>query len=248
MKIVFLGTGGAGAPPGRAQNSILVEGRDLRLLLDAGPSSGQRLREYGLSVCSIGYIILSHLHLDHWAGLFDLAVQAAARGCRPPPIVVEKKLVDDFQDKILPLLPKPYRLEDNIVVPVESRRSYDFDEFILELFPTSHTITSFATGIRTRKGKKLVYTSDTRLHEELLEFCSDAKLIITEATLPSDLRDIAKEAGHQTVSDVLRYLDCMKKEAYLAIVHLTEESLNELSRVSLPANIIVPNDLTVVTL
>ncbi len=248
MKVVFLGTGGAGAPPGRAQNSILVEGENQRLLLDAGPGSGQRLREYGLSACSINHVLISHLHLDHWAGLFDIAVQAAARGCKPPQIIIETRLFNDFKEKILPLLPRLYRLGEGLILPVESNRIYNLGEFVLELSPTSHTVLSFATSIKLAAGRRLVYTSDTRFHQEIVEFCNGAKLVITEATLPSSLGDVALESGHQTVSDVFKYLNFVGDNTLLAIVHLTEESFSEISRISLPVNIIVPSDFTIITL
>ena len=72
--------------------------------------------------------------------------------------------------------------------------------------------------------------------------------MITEATLPSSLGDVAIETGHQTVSDVFKYLNFVGDNTLLAIVHLTEESFSEISRISLPVNIIVPSDFTIITL
>jgi len=49
-----------------------------------------------------------------------------------------------------------------------------------------------------RKGRRIVYTGDTRPVEGLIEFCTDADVLIHESTFHSDLTERSQEFGHTT--------------------------------------------------
>jgi ribonuclease Z len=51
-----------------------------------------------------------------------------------------------------------------------------------------------------RRGRKIVYTGDTRPFEGLAEFAADADLLIHDATLGDELAERAYEDGHSTPS------------------------------------------------
>ena len=51
-----------------------------------------------------------------------------------------------------------------------------------------------------RKGRKIVYSGDTRPFEEFVEFAADADLVIHEATFDDSLADKAEVDGHSTPS------------------------------------------------
>jgi ribonuclease Z len=52
----------------------------------------------------------------------------------------------------------------------------------------------------SRKGRKIVYTGDTRPFKGLAEFAADADLLINDSTLGDDLAERADEDGHSTPS------------------------------------------------
>lgn len=57
---------------------------------------------------------------------------------------------------------------------------------------------------KPRKGRKIVYTGDTRPFKELTTLASDADLLIHDSTLDDELKERANEDGHSTPSQAAR--------------------------------------------
>ena len=57
---------------------------------------------------------------------------------------------------------------------------------------------------RSRKGRKIVYTGDTRPFKRLEKFASDADLLIHDSTLGEELAERAMEYGHSTPSQAAK--------------------------------------------
>jgi ribonuclease Z len=55
-----------------------------------------------------------------------------------------------------------------------------------------------------RKGRKIVYTGDTRPFKSIARLAAEADLLIHDATFDDDLRDRASEDGHSTPSQAAR--------------------------------------------
>ena len=85
----FLGTGAGYPNPNRCTSSILIEGAQGALLLDAGEGCARRLQEEGQWRQEIRSILLTHNHADHVAGLFMLllGMKADRRG-NPKPLEI----------------------------------------------------------------------------------------------------------------------------------------------------------------
>ncbi|ALL01444.1 hypothetical protein Pyrde_1398 [Pyrodictium delaneyi] len=247
MYIVFLGTGGSGAPPGRAENCILVDNGEVRILLDAGPGCGQKLQEAGYSVCEIDYVYITHLHIDHWSGLFDIAVYAAAEQCKPPRIVAASPVAGEALGTLLPRLPRVYRESCSSLIGVEPRGRWS-PGATLEIEPVEgqHSITSYG-AIVYEDGKPLLYYSgDTAPTKAVEEAVKRVALAAVETTIPSNLAEVARESGHHTVEQTLAYRSIMKSDAILVTMHLSRESLQELQEKArgkkLPRRVIIPVD------
>jgi ribonuclease BN (tRNA processing enzyme) len=85
MQVKFLGCGDAFGSGGRLNTCFLVNRGDASFLIDCGASAMISIRRYGVNPNSIGAIILSHLHADHFGGLpfFILDAQLVSRRTRP---------------------------------------------------------------------------------------------------------------------------------------------------------------------
>ncbi len=69
MKVRFLGTGSGCPNPNRMTSSILFEGKESALLVDAGEGCARRLEETENWSQEIGTVLITHSHPDHHAGL-----------------------------------------------------------------------------------------------------------------------------------------------------------------------------------
>lgn len=247
MRVAFLGTGGSGAPPGRAENCLLVEAGDARLLLDAGPGCAQRLQEVGYRACDIDYVYLTHTHIDHWSGLFDVAVYAAADRCRPPRLAAASPVAGEVLGAVVPRLPGEYRRQEAPVVAVEPGAGWSPGaQLRLEPVEGVHAVTSYGVLVYWEGEPVLYYSGDTAATGTVRGVVGRVRLAAVEATLPSGLDDVASETGHHTVEQVLSYRGVMREGSLLVPVHLTRESLGELlGRLrsgTVPRGVVVPVD------
>jgi ribonuclease Z len=243
--IAFLGTAGAGGIPGRAKSSILLDTGEERLLLDCGPGCAERLAELGYSPCSIDFIFVSHIHLDHWAGLFDLATRYSAEGCTKPPRVLAGPLVVEDVRWIVSRMPGRFR-EDVRVAAIPEEGWLGLEHARVRVFPTSHTVPCYGAVVEAA-GVKVVYTADTRPASTLEGLAGEADVFIVEASMPGGMEQTAEATGHHTVPQASRYRGRLKPGGILVLTHLTRESLAYIASHGVPRGVIVASDLLVLS-
>ncbi len=245
--LLLLGTGGSGPPPGRAENCFLLDTGDARLLLDAGPGCPQRLIEAGYSVCDVDLVYLTHLHVDHWAGLFDAAVYMEETGCgRPPAIAVAEPLAQEAR-RLQSMLPSVFR--GTVVLPVPVTGGWKLGVLLLEPVESRHSVPAYGVVVSYEGSRLLYYSGDTAPTEATRRAAQGVEAALIEATMPTGMEEVAEKTGHHTVEQALSYADGKRT---LATVHLSMQSLRELlERVRtgrLPSRVLVPADHTVLTL
>src|SRR5579884_3574805 len=69
VRLRFLGSGDAFGSGGRLQTSFYLEGGAEPLLIDCGATTLVALKRAGIDSTGIGWVVLSHLHGDHFGGL-----------------------------------------------------------------------------------------------------------------------------------------------------------------------------------
>jgi len=249
IRVYTLGTGGAGAPPGRAQNCILLETRGTRLLLDAGPGCAQRLQEIGLEPYELDAIYISHRHVDHVAGLFDISVHASATGRPMPRIVAAAEGLAEIKEAAR-LHVVGSVAESLHVEPVTA--GYRLGDLTLNPVPGSHPATCHGVLATDTEGSTVYYSADTALTSHVEEAVSKASLSLLEATLPPGMEDTAEKIGHMTVAQATSLAAKAPQGATIALIHLTTSSLPHALRANPPRNtkatITAPSDLTAITM
>lgn len=205
VKLTALGTAAAGVPrPGDAGSGYLLEEGDTRMLIDCGGGVlGNLVRHAPLE--SVSGIFVSHLHNDHVAELYPLALWArfTKRGLPvfgPPGIrTLLYRWFSLFSSD-----PDLY-VEALTLTEYEDWRPYELGGLKFMPCPVEHNVACFALRAEAG-GKRFVFSGDTRAGALLEEAAQDAHLFLCEATFqdllpgrtPERTRDhhmTAREAG-----------------------------------------------------
>ncbi|HLM91920.1 MAG TPA: MBL fold metallo-hydrolase [Thermoplasmata archaeon] len=204
MKLTFLGTG-AGNFRGdrRHMSSALVEG----VLLDCGAGTTGRLHDAAL-FDRVDGILVSHLHSDHIAGLFDFLLHTLLTGRRRPLTIVSPP-------GLAPILRAMIDVGAMVKDPADL---YDF-RLIEGLVPEvaigpwgvrgvalDHTVYNLGY-LLSQDGTTVFYTGDTR--EPSVPADVRADFVLHESTYSDRNAHLAREFGHSTASQAARAATAM---------------------------------------
>jgi ribonuclease BN (tRNA processing enzyme) len=79
LRLRFLGSGDAFGSGGRFQACLCLDGPGNRVLIDCGATSLVAMKRAGIDPNSIGTVLLSHLHGDHFGGVPFLVLDGQFR-------------------------------------------------------------------------------------------------------------------------------------------------------------------------
>ncbi|MEO1713644.1 MAG: ribonuclease Z [Bacteroidota bacterium] len=84
FQVTVLGISAAQPAFGRHPSGQIVQVQDHTYLLDCGEGTQMRLTEYGIRRAKVNHIFISHLHGDHYFGLFGLLTSMGLNGRHNP--------------------------------------------------------------------------------------------------------------------------------------------------------------------
>lgn len=189
MKVKFLGCGDAFGSGGRLNTCFLVNRDDLSFLIDCGASAMISIRRFGIDPNSVGAIVLSHLHADHFGGLpsFILDAQLVSRRTRPLLIAGPVGLGVRLDALMEAHFPGSTKVERKFPIElIEIRPEHPVDIEPIGMCVLGYTVThpsgtpSLALRIECQ-GKVLTYTGDTEWVDTLIAAGRNADLLIAEA-------------------------------------------------------------------
>jgi ribonuclease BN (tRNA processing enzyme) len=186
LRLRFLGSGDAFGSGGRLQTCLCLEGPDGRVLIDCGATALIGMKRAGIDPGSVGCVLLSHLHGDHFGGVPFLVLDGQF-GRRESRLVVAGP--PGTRERV------PAAME--VLFPGSSRADRRFTTDLVELAPGvptaigSLTVTGFpvdhASGappyaLRVEcAGRTVAYSGDTEWCEELVAAARGADLFVCEA-------------------------------------------------------------------
>lgn len=88
MRLTILGSGDAFSGGGRLPSCYLVENSGAAFLLDCGPAVLPALKRMGRSTNDFEFIVISHLHGDHFGGLPFVLIDALYPAKRKAPLTL----------------------------------------------------------------------------------------------------------------------------------------------------------------
>ena len=199
MKLTFLGTG-AGSFRGtrRQMPSAYVEG----ILLDCGAGTTGRLYDAALFDRVEG-ILISHLHSDHIAGLFDFLLHTVISARKKPLTIVAPpglspilRAVNDARS----MARDPSELYDLRLVEGPKPEA-TIGPWRVQAVPLDHTVYNLGYLLATEDAK-LFYTGDTRQPSGPEGLRAD--FVIHESTYADRNAQLAHDYGHSTASQAAR--------------------------------------------
>lgn len=186
LRLRFLGSGDAFASGGRLQTCLCLEGPGSRVLIDCGATALVAMKRAGIDPRSVGCVLVSHLHGDHFGGVPFLVLDGQF-GRRETPLVVAGP----------PGTPERVTAAMEVLFPGSSRAVRRFTTALVELAPGvptvigSLTVTGFpvdhASGappyaLRVEcAGRTVAYSGDTEWCEELVAAARGVDLFVCEA-------------------------------------------------------------------
>jgi ribonuclease BN (tRNA processing enzyme) len=196
MQLVVLGSGTSVFHPQRASAGFWLETNAGSILLDCSADAPHRMAQENLDWANLDAIWISHLHLDHCAGLapFLFGIKwAPGIGDRKKPLRifgcegVEKllKAIDDAHN--YKLFEQNFAIEIHEFGPTDEGHTVNlFAGLKTEIISTPHRAESLAIRLTDQSGATLVYTSDTGFSEAIGDFASGAGLLILECSFYRD--------------------------------------------------------------
>ena len=196
FKITFLGTAAASISPRTSTSAYLVELGETRLMVDAGIGALRQLSKSGLNPDVLDNILLTHWHLDHFAGLPALiksrnnSSPLRIFGPKPP------SYVRFFLSSLFPRVAKYF-------TEINGRHSLYYSDLTAKSFPASHKIPTVGWILAENEpgSRRIVISGDTVPSKTVMHSAANADLLVYEATFLDKHRGRAVRSKHSTVSE-----------------------------------------------
>jgi len=202
MKVTFLGTNGWYDTTTGNTVSVLLRTADYDIILDAG--NGIAKADLYITQDRPAYLFLSHMHIDHIAGLHTLCKFRFRKGLSIFTQEGTKGALDAFvaEPYTVPFGILPFRNEVKELAPGIHNLP-----FRLTCLPLVHPVPCLGYRLEL-DGKVVAYCTDTGVCDNAITLAKDADLLITECGLkpgetspdwphlnPGDAVGIAERAG-----------------------------------------------------
>lgn len=234
VKIAFLGTADAFASGGRTQAGFIVEANGRTVLVEAGPGILGALKREKLELRALDFILVSHLHGDHFAGipfLFLEHIYQIRRGRRlviAGPKGLEQRVWTLTHAMYPTLKPDAVRHRARFVI-LEPNRTVRLGTARISAIRSLHTTRDVSLSLKLALGgKTVVFSGDTAWNERLVGFSRGADLMICECSYYRPVED----SRHIDYLSLRR--DCERlKVGRLVLTHLGAEVLDHAPEIDL---------------
>ena len=185
VRVTFLGSGDAFGSGGRFQACILLTGGPAPLLLDCGATSLVALKRASVDPASLGLVLVSHLHGDHFGGVPFLVLDGQFSR-REQPLVVAGPVgtaerVSAAMEVLFPGSSTATRRFETSFVELSPGEPSDLGIAVVTPFPADHPSGAPALSLRVAYGGRVIaYSGDTAWTAALPDVARDTDLFICE--------------------------------------------------------------------
>ncbi len=234
MKITFVGTSHGVPEHDRFCTAMFLEVGDSCYIIDAGAPVSSMLKRYGIPYESVKGVFITHLHGDHFDGLFEFADQLGWRylNCHPRILLPEEKGVALLSGFLKTMSTTKRELD---ILSYTEGEIYKDENIRVTAIPTDHSnLVSFAFKIEA-EGKKILFTGD--MHAELTEFSAlfeneSYELVVFEGAHTRLLEKVQRLASVNTSKMIINHIYSVRNSA---------EDMTELKKI-LPFELVTAED------
>lgn len=231
MRLRVLGSGDAFGSGGRFNTCFFVERGAASFLVDCGATAMIAMRKFGVDPNSIGTIVLSHLHADHFGGLpsFILDGQLVSRRSRPLTIAGPAGLRVRLDALMEAHFPGSSKVERKFAIEVielapGSAAAIGAEDIAVTAYEVVHPSGTPSLALRiVCDGKTLAYTGDTEWVDALIAAGRDADLLIAECYTYD--RKVRFHLDYMTLREKAPQIGAKR----LILTHMGSEMLKRLS-------------------
>jgi len=230
VRLTFIGSGDAFAGGGRFQACMLLEGGDEPMLLDCGATTLVALKRAGIDPGSIGYVALSHLHGDHFAGLPWLILDGQFSKRTKPlevagPITTGERVEQTFE-ALYPGTAEVDRAFPTTFTDLSEETPSQFGPARITAFEVAHSSGAPSYALRVEYADKvLAYSGDTEWTDALIDVTKDTDLFVCECNFFEK-----KGPGHMDYRTLIAKRSQLGSDR-IVLTHMSEEMLGHLGEV-----------------
>jgi len=230
MEVQFIGSGDAFGSSGRFQTCIVLRGAGAPLLIDCGASSLIAMRRLGIDPRTIGAIVVTHLHGDHFAGIPFLVLDGQFGG-RTSPLTIAgppgtQGRIESAMEVRFPGSTNVRRRFQVAVAEFANGRSASIGDAMVTPFEVEHASGAPPFAVRVEYGGKIIsYSGDTQWTDALIEAANGADLFIAEAYFFE--KQIKYHLDYRTLQEHRAELGCRR----LVLTHLSGDTLRHRSEI-----------------
>ncbi|MGX8713893.1 MAG: ribonuclease Z [bacterium] len=224
----ILGSGAALPTGSRHCSAQVVNINGFKLLLDCAEGTQDRIRYCHLKLQSLGTILISHLHGDHFFGLPGLLSTMHLCGRTEPVTIVAPKGAKEVIETTFELTGNHIDYDLNFIEMdfVEGKqRVFECQRCTVDAFPIVHSVPTYGFRITevprsVNEPRSYAYCCDTAYTEDVLPYIQGANLLCLECTFANDLADLACERQHLTAGQAGR-LAALAGVRQLLLTHIS---------------------------
>jgi ribonuclease BN (tRNA processing enzyme) len=234
VRVTFLGSGDAFGSGGRFQACLCLDGGAERLLLDCGATGVIALKRAGIDPASIGWLALSHLHGDHFAGLPWLILDGQFAG-RSKALVVAgpvgaRERIERTFEALYPGATEAQRAFDTSFIEFAEAVPRRLGPALVTPHRVRHESGAPSYALRVDyAGKVIGYSGDTEWTDSLLDVARAADLFVCECNFFD--KKVAGHLDYQTLIEKRAQLGCKR----MVITHMSEDMLSHLDDIGIEA-------------
>ncbi len=148
MQITFLGTSASVPTPKRGMPSIAIKWQGEIFLFDCGEGSQRAMMQSKVGYGSLRAIFISHLHLDHFLGIFGLI--ETLHLLQPSPREIEIYAPKNFEK----LLINRYKFAGVKEIKPRGGLLFQGNDFLISAFPVKHNKNSYGFVFKENDRRK----------------------------------------------------------------------------------------------